>query len=138
MTAWRWPLVVLAGFAMLAAALFLRREAPATAPPAAAPVIPERIDPPGSTQARAAVAPIAQSALEAVRGELAKACPQARGTFSLRMLFGADGHELRRSVRQDSGPPDQAASGCLNQSPLKLTVPATGEVVSSVVTLTLP
>ncbi len=134
MERWRWPLVVLLGFAMVSVAIYFGlndrpKRGDFVEPP------PARIEPPGSPAARAAATRAAQQSLEAFRSSLAHDCPA--GHFALRLLFGPDGNELSRGVaRRDGG--DVSAAVCLSTSPHKLTIPAPGETVAVMLELRLP
>jgi hypothetical protein len=107
---------------------------------------PERIDPPGNVDARSAVEPAVRAALEKHRQALLKSCWEpvagkgaATGKFSVRVLIDADGHELTRSVRRDSGPDDVKLIGCLGDTKKwPIQVPPPGMRVGAVVTLSFP
>ena len=55
----------------------------------------------------------AKVALEKHRATFAAACPQAKGSFTFRILIGKDGGESSRSLRHDEKPPDPTAVDCL-------------------------
>lgn len=107
---------------------------------------PERIDPPGGGDARAKLEPEVKAALEKHRKALVAACWEpvvgkaaASGKFSVRVMIDADGRELARSVRRDSGPDDVTVIECLGDSkrwPIKVSPP--GERVGVVVAISFP
>lgn len=133
----------LAGYALIAAAIFFglrSRTAPAppatpapTSPPLPAVVAvegastrpavpgepPSRIEPPGSADARAKLQPEAKSALEKQRAEMVSSCWEpiagkgASGKLTFRFLIGADGKEHHRSIRREAGPDDVRLIECL-------------------------